>query len=189
MIPSATKSELPPPSALEKVLKNSNESSQDYEHPDHLQHLASTVLYNLQHQHEWTSLTIHTRSSTTNLPLPRPIVSGMPPKRAYIHPDEQAEIIKAEHEAGKSIEQHAEQEWVLPTYIGERWSLRGFAGVFDALDVVPPTDEDSPEDEDSVGQKWRGQNRQKRLLLATLHDDSTVVYYIMHDGIVKPRQN
>jgi len=26
-------------------------------------------------------------------------------------------------------------------------------------------------------------------LLATLTDDSTVVYYIMHDGIVKPRQN
>ena len=29
----------------------------------------------------------------------------------------------------------------------------------------------------------------KRLLLATLDDDSTVVYYIVHDGIVKPRQN
>jgi len=27
------------------------------------------------------------------------------------------------------------------------------------------------------------------VLLATLHDDSTVVYYVMHDGIVKPRQN
>lgn len=132
---------------------------------------------------------IHTRSSITNLPLPRPIVSGLPPKRAYIHPDEQAEIIKAEHEAGKSIEQHAEQEWVLPTHLGEKWSLNKFATVFDALDTVPPMDEDAQEEESIVGQQWRGKNRQKRLLLATLHDDSTVVYYIMHDGIVKPRQN
>ena len=29
----------------------------------------------------------------------------------------------------------------------------------------------------------------KRILLATVDDDSTVVYYIIHDGIVKPRQN
>jgi tRNA-splicing endonuclease subunit Sen15 len=34
--------------------------------------------------------------------------------------------------------------------------------------------------------EWR---KTKRLLLATLDDDSTVVYYIVHDGIVKPRQN
>lgn len=50
--------------------------------------------------------------------------------------------------------------------------------------------EDSQEDgEEIVGGKWQGENRQKRILLATLHDDSTIVYYIMHDGIVKPRQN
>jgi len=66
--------------------------------------------------------------------------------------------------------------------------LRKFATVFDALDTVPPMDKGT-EEENSVGEKWRGKNRQKRLLLATLHDDSTVVYYIMHDGIVKPRQN
>lgn len=58
---------------------------------------------------------------------------------------------------------------------------------------MPPIDkegEGGEEDEDmSVGYEWRGERRQKRLLLATLHDDSTVVYYIMHDGIVKPRQN
>ena len=29
----------------------------------------------------------------------------------------------------------------------------------------------------------------KRVLLATVDNDSTVVYYIIHDGIVKPRQN
>jgi len=29
----------------------------------------------------------------------------------------------------------------------------------------------------------------KRVLLATVSDDSTIVYYIVHEGLVKPRQN
>jgi len=45
------------------------------------------------------------------------------------------------------------------------------------------------EEAEVVGHQWQGDSRQKRLLLATLQDDSTVVYYIIHDGIVKPRQN
>lgn len=86
--------------------------------------------------------------------------------------------------------QEPELEWVLPSQIQENWSLAKFAEVFDAIDVVPTRDSEvEDEDDQSVGSKWRGRNRQKRLLLATLHDDSTVVYYIMHDGIVKPRQN
>jgi len=79
-------------------------------------------------------------------------------------------------------------------------SLKRFAEVFDGLSVVPPGEDGAAEGEEeeedkeskeevSVGDKWRGEKRQKRLLLATLHDDSTVTYYIMHDGIVKPRQN
>lgn len=66
-----------------------------------------------------------------------------------------------------------------------------FAEVFDAVGTVPEGEsaEGMEGREDIVGAKWQGENRQKRILLATLHDDSTVVYYIMHDGIVKPRQN
>jgi tRNA-splicing endonuclease subunit Sen15 len=119
-------------------------------------------------------------------------VSGLPPRRVYVHPDEQVEILKAEHETGIHIVQHAEQEWVLPTHISEKWNLKAFGDVFDAIDTVPAVDEVDVKDSDDqsqVGKQWRGKHRQKRLLLATLHDDSTVVYYIMHDGIVKPRQN
>lgn len=80
----------------------------------------------------------------------------------------------------------------MPTQLQEKMSLAKFAAVFDALDVVPPAPADTSvveEEESTVGHQWQGKNRQKRLLLATLHDDSTVVYYIMHDGLVKPRQN
>lgn len=81
-------------------------------------------------------------------------------------------------------------------------TLRKFAQVFDGLSVLPPNElgeegegnvegeeEGVEEERSSVGDNWQGEKRQKRLLLATLHDDSTVTYYIMHDGIVKPRQN
>jgi tRNA-splicing endonuclease subunit Sen15 len=127
----------------------------------------------------------------TGLPLPRPLVSGLPPRRIYVHPDEQAEILKTEHKFGDHIIKHVEREWVLPTYLTEKWSLHRFAEVFDAISVVPPGENgwERELDRDQVGQQWRERQRQKRALLATVHDDSTVVYYIMHDGIVKPRQN
>ena len=109
-----------------------------------------------------------------------------------MHPDEQVEILKAEHETGIHIVQQAEREWVLPTHLSEKWNLKAFAELFDAIDTLPPANEADVKDNDEksqVGKEWRGNERQKRVLLATLHDDSTVVYYIMHDGIVKPRQN
>jgi tRNA-splicing endonuclease subunit Sen15, fungi type len=182
----ATTVEVPSLGSQEDILS----VSQNHEHPTPLHHLAATILHNLQYQHDWTSLSIHTYSTLTGHPLPRPVISGLPPIRAYIHPDEQIEVLKAEHETGKPVEQFPELEWVLPSHWEEKWTLARFAAVFDALDVVPPTGEDAhKQQENAVGHEWRGRNRQKRLLLATLHDDSTVVYYIMHDGIVKPRQN
>ncbi|KAI9646230.1 hypothetical protein NHQ30_005670 [Ciborinia camelliae] len=185
---------LPPTSALQSLLNTQTPTVLEAPHPAYLHHLATTILQNLQLQHDWTSLTLHTNSPLTSLPLPRPLISGLPPRRAYIHPDEQVEILKAEHDTGESIAQFPEREWVLPTHLEEKWSLARFAEVFDAVGTVPEGEgaegmEEKVEGEDIVGAKWQGENRQKRILLATLHDDSTVVYYIMHDGIVKPRQN
>lgn len=178
------------PSPLEEAIEESKTTIQKSPHASYLHHLTTAILHNLQYQHLWTSLEIHIHSPLTKAPLPRPIISGVPPKRAYIHPDEQIATLKAEHESGEKIVQEPELEWVLPSQIQENWSLAKFAEVFDAIDVVPTRDSEvEDEDDQSVGSKWRGRNRQKRLLLATLHDDSTVVYYIMHDGIVKPRQN
>lgn len=50
-------------------------------------------------------------------------------------------------------------------------------------------DDDDPADgETGETNEWR-MKMPKRLLMAILEDDSTVVYYIVHDGVVKPRQN
>lgn len=193
MAPPSTTNELPPISATQEAIINSKSSVKDSPHPPYLYHLTTQILHNLQYQHSWSSLTVHTHSPLSSEPLPRPIISGLPPRRAYIHPDEQAAIIKAEHDTAKKLEQPPEREWVLPTHIQETWTLARFAEVFNALSVVPPGESEQEvldaDDEKPVGHQWQGENRHKRLLLATQDGDSTVTFYIMHEGIVKPRQN
>lgn len=114
-----------------------------------------------------------------------------------MHPDDQVEELKR---GVKDGEGKVEREWVLPTHLKEKWSLKSFAEVFDAIEEEPPTDvEEQSEvdgsnmdvDKGNVTDLRKSTERRggKRLLLATVGDDSTVVYYIVHDGIVKPRQN
>lgn len=139
----------------------------------YVEHLAVSVLDNLRYQHDWTELQILTHSPVDNSPLPRLLISGLPPRRLYLHPDDQIELLKSHRNPEERIPETPVVEWVLPAHLAEKWTLRGFASVFDSM---PPQTSTAPD-------------RVKRVLLATVHDDSTVVYYLMHDGIVKPRQN
>jgi tRNA-splicing endonuclease subunit Sen15, fungi type len=161
--------------------------------PPHLEGLAKVVRNNLEHQQDWKHVTSHSEPSQ-----PRPLLSGLPPRRMYVHPDEQIDIIKAEKAMGTTVpHQKPDYEWVMPIHISEKPTLRAFSAIFDALDALPPaTNLAEAEAEAGAGgetvpdwRKWRGAWRGKRVLLAIVHDDSTVVYYMMHDGIVKPRQN
>ena len=150
----------------------------------HLQALTKVVVNNLENQHDWTLVKTHTQDN-----LPRPLIYGLPPKRLYVHPDEQIEIIKAEKEMNERIPQEPELEWVLPLHLAEKWSINDFSAVFDAITAIPPGGESVNANEDAHWQLWRGPKRGKRILLATVQDDSTVTYYWMHNGLVKPRQN
>jgi tRNA-splicing endonuclease subunit Sen15 len=176
----------PQPSALQTLLTTSSSQSS---HPQHLTNLAVQIAHNLEHQHLWTSLRIHETSPIDSTPLPRPMVSGLPPQRLYIHPDEQIALLQSQKAQGKTGlgEVKAEREWVLPSHLREKWTLRRFADVFEKVSIMPPSNEDEDEDEEEQREnKWRDK---KRVVLATVDDDSTIVYYIVHDGIVKPRQN
>lgn len=172
--------------------------------------LAQAVINNLEHQESWTR--VHKHEDPT---APRILVCGLPPRRLYIHPDEQVEIIKAERalaeaQAGADAEgeggqqppripQPPEHEWILPLHLNEKLSVSQFSAIFDSIGPLPPGAVADQADEDRSGKdgsngnaewrKWRGPKRLKRIVLAIVQDDSTVVYYIMHDGIVKPRQN
>lgn len=144
-------------------------------HPDYIADLASTVYENLENQHDWTLLESHTHKQQP-LPknktlLPRPLITGLPPRRLYLHPDDQVELVKTH--ATYTVDETPEIEWVLPMHLNEKFSLKQMAEVFDSLELPEPLAE----------------GRHKRLLMAIVHDDSTVVYYFVHDGIVKPRQN
>lgn len=190
------KSTVPHPSALQ-LLFESHPLPRDSPHPSHLYHLALQIAHNLRHQHNWDDVRVYTHSPITSAAFPRPLISGLPPQRLYVHPDEQIALLQKQKEAGKSgmPELRSEREWVLPSHLREKWSLKRFGEVFDGITLVPTggsgellfgekDEADLPEVEEA--NEWR---KTKRLLLATLDDDSTVVYYIVHDGIVKPRQN
>ena len=151
--------------------------------------LARQVQHDLSYQHAWKSLTLHTTPSSphnsTNLSFSRPLLSGVPPRHLYVHPDDQVEMLKRHlNEEDVSVP----LEWVLPTHLKEKWSMKKFAQVFDAMDPSPPISPEHPEVKDNLQPSWM-RERQKRILMAVVNDDSTIVYYIIHDGIVKPRQN
>ena len=159
-----------------------------------LHSLALQILHNLQFQHYWTDLKVHTHSPLTKEPLTRPLVSGLPPHRLYVHPDEQVELLKnadrqrkaakdTGEKSGLEVKAQPEYEWVLPTRLNEQWSLRRLAEIFDDISMVPPQTSAAHAPPENP---WR---TTKRAVLATVDTDSTVVYYIVHDGVVKPRQN
>jgi len=134
---------------------------------------------------------VHTDSplpdASTNRLLPRPMISGIAPRHVYIHPDEQVEMLK---QGIEDKDMPVGREWVLPTHVREKWSLRKFAEVFDAIGEVPPSElEPGRHSGGEERASWKRRSREKRVLMAVVNDDSTIVYYIVHDGIVKPRQN
>ncbi|KAK6531282.1 hypothetical protein TWF281_008097 [Arthrobotrys megalospora] len=136
-----------------------------------LLNLRSVVLSNLQYQHYWTNIKLlDTRADLDEKAetdsLPRPMIYGRPPEQLY-NPEP-----ASTNESSSSEKPPADMEYVLPVHLTEKLTLRAWASVFDTL----PTPSG-------------GDASKKRIVVAVVSGDSTVVYYIMHDGIVKPRQN
>lgn len=210
------------------------------------------------------------RTSTTAMNPPKPISSSgslrLQHQDQNRHQDQHFPA-PVESSIPSSSTPVVEREWVLPTSLREKWSLRRFAEVFDAIGAVPPSSpplspplpqsssssttisarlsststsaqlpsasasehserkqqdggaEDGERERDKVGEgngntgeKDQGAAREgeesegekkapsgkknekrkyggKRVLMAIVGTDSTVVYYIVHEGVVKPRQN
>ncbi|KFA75194.1 hypothetical protein S40288_00196 [Stachybotrys chartarum IBT 40288] len=130
--------------------------------------VVAAVERNLQDQHDWTQTKIHDTATAGS----RALIRGLPPRLLYMHPDDQIAALQQEHQGlgrGEQARRDPELEWVLPIHLSEKWSLASFAAVFDSIKEAGP--------------------RGKRIVLGILHNDSTVVYYLMHEGMVKPRQN
>ncbi|KAF3926259.1 hypothetical protein ABW20_dc0105170 [Dactylellina cionopaga] len=138
---------------------------------DYLLNLRSVVRSNLEYQHYWTDIKLLDtladlgENAQVHDPLPRPMIYGRPPDQLY-NPEPAAST------DASLPKPPPEMEYVLPVHLDEKFALSKWAAVFDALPSPP-----------------EGNDRKKRITVAVLSGDSTVVYYVMHDGIVKPRQN
>src|SRR5690349_20457790 len=89
----------PLPSPLQVLLAphqvvNQPARDQQEKHLPDFSSLATQVLHYLSYQHAWSGLRVHTRSPVTGEALERPLVSGVPERRLYVHPDEQVELLK-----------------------------------------------------------------------------------------------
>ena len=227
----STATEVPSLSATTKLLKNSpfNDTGR--------YNVALQVQHNLQYQQQWTSLTIHASDDSqvavgkSFSHLSHPIISGLPPTRLYVHPDEMVAHVTSEqmrkknkHKLKEQALQHdkigtpnekgtkdkielkdndqnstteldrsgtesvidiPQREWIIPTRVHEPWSLSRLAAIFDNIESVPP----EPGDEENATVRGESWPRTKRAIMAIVDDDSTVVYYIIHEGLIKPRQN
>ncbi|KAI1616069.1 hypothetical protein EDD36DRAFT_460965 [Exophiala viscosa] len=135
------------------------------------------------------------------------LISGLPTRHAYIHPDFQNYLVR------NSIEESSipiQREFVLPLSLAESWTLGCFCAVFDQLpdrqavfaDQAPGNrgqqqggvQEGNGNGNANVMPARYEHHDQKRVLLGMKAKeggggDGTIVYYIMQEGEVKPRQN
>ena len=191
----------PSPSALSGLLSSHNAKSE-------VTALPLEVLHNLQYQHSWRQLQLYVLTSDKPSPelmdidfsdkllpshSPRSalsesiyLISGIPPRDGYLHPDFQARLIRQKIPE-KAIK--IQREWVLPLSLGEKWTLKRLCRVFDALPTRPPLE--TEHDGDGDASEWTDAKRVLMGMLSTngMGGDGTIVYYIIQEGEVKPRQN
>lgn len=122
----------------------------------------------------------------------------------YTHPDEQLYLLQI---GLREDDLPSERLWVLPSTQGQTWTLGKLATIFDALPLRTTGTESSThadkeskeivdeEKEEKLAKYFEKKNKWggKRLLLAVVDrlvgGDGTIVYYVVQDGHVKPRQN
>lgn len=190
----------PPPSALTTLSTTTTTTNK----PTPQSATTTQILHNLQHQHLWTSLKTHVLQPldpSADSGSPAYLISGVPPHRVYTHPDEQLYLLE---KGLREDDIPAERMFVIPTAQGQAWSLRRMAAVFDSVTETEGDEDGEGDDGEKVEalkayyaqrkkaretREWGG----KRMLLAMVDKgmggDGTVVYYVVQEGAVKPRQN
>lgn len=131
-----------------------------------IKELAAIVQHNLTHHHLWTQLSLETVNLSDNQTYT--LCTGVPPEQ--LHPDDEVEN-----------PQKLPSEWVLPVNTLQQWSIREWAEVFSGIDEKLHTD---ARNDDS-----KPVQNVKRVVMAAVTNDGTVVYYFVNRGITKPRKN
>ncbi|KAF5095849.1 hypothetical protein D0Z00_002989 [Geotrichum galactomycetum] len=133
--------------------------------------LAQIVQHNLTHHHLWTGLRLETLTlpSDPNSPREYTVCTGVP--REQLHPDDPPVVPE---DAPRS------REWVLPVKTDEKWSIREWAEIFAAIKAV---------DDGTSNNGGSSSSNLSRVIMASVTNDGTVVYYFVNKGITKPRKN
>ncbi|CDK24402.1 unnamed protein product [Kuraishia capsulata CBS 1993] len=127
--------------------------------------LMEIIAQNLVHFHLWTSIQTFPKSSAKG--TPHGVVRGVPPKKlsetTSISSTGETESSTTDKPDGDTSE-----EWVLPLSISDKLTVENIEQIFESIRSV-------------------GSYRPKRIIAGLLDDDGSVVYYFIHDGLVKPR--
>lgn len=137
-------------------------ASEDPTSPDSsCRELAATVQHNLTHHHLWTKLALE----DVNLPNNKTytLCTGIPPEQ--LHPDDVVDDAT-----------NLPREWVLPVSTLQQWSIREWAEVFSGID-------------EKTSKNTQLLSPVKRIVMAAVTNDGTIVYYFVNRGITKPRKN
>ncbi|KAK4932747.1 UDP-galactose transporter [Elasticomyces elasticus] len=184
--------------------------------------LAQEVLFNLQYQHRWSDLRLHKivpsssgsparlvdhdyshdQVAETVTPASADtdanddttyLISGLPPRHMYIHPDLQKHLIKSNTPVTVI---DIPREYVLPLSTGHKANLKFFAGIFDVLlspAEIVVSGQARQRDDEGERHEYVHQDAKRVILGMLAHNgmggDGTVTYYVMQEGDVKPRQN
>lgn len=130
------------------------------------------------------------------------LLTAVPPKRLFVEDrvpaDYQEEKDDKEGEV-KAVRGHLYKEFILPCITEQEWSIREWVEVFQQLDKVWERSmgkDGDDEDWEKVGvvksdthAEFVPDYKPRRLIMACVTNDGTVVYYIINRDITPPRRN
>ncbi|KAK9360039.1 Sen15 protein-domain-containing protein [Lipomyces starkeyi] len=125
--------------------------------------IAYRVKQNLDLHHLWTDLSIHRVNVVS--PESFPVLDDGQIVLVLGRPPDKLYSTDSYDEDGSP-----KDEWVLPVRTEAKWSLKRWVGVFESITAYQGLAPD-------------------RILMAMYTEDSTVVYYFVHWGLIRPRKN
>ncbi len=120
---------------------------------------ALRVKHNLTYHHLWSNL------SMVDLEDQITVILGTPPVKT----------------SPSDSSTQSSPEWVLPIHANGVWSVSKTDNVFRKITKYLK--------ESGQSMKTLKELRPQKIIMAMINDDGTIVYYIVKDGVAKPRKN
>ena len=154
------------------------------------------VRLNLIHYNLWTKVEVHNDYILSGLPPTKLVSTDNESKREWIvckRLDKESRLkVKEINSWFEEIKQFTsgkgDQEVDNDTDDGSTKNGKSNDDKSPSLNEPFPVDNDNPIWK-PIDKTMNGKGRVGRLTIALINDDGTIVYYFIHDGITKPRQN